>query len=159
MLSIIFTVITIFLFPGAFFLSHQGGADTDETSMFLTVRVCRLLEYFGINPASEEQVNMILRSSAHVVIFLILTTMLCISFMLLKKQHHFRIPAWVGAIFCVFCAWADEATKIFVDGRHFSVFDVGLNLVGCGVGFVIYAAVSVWISARSGNRNVSRETL
>lgn len=133
--------------------------------MFLTVRVCRLLEYLGINPVSEEQVNMILRSSAHVMIYLILTAMLCISFMLLGKQHHFIIPAWAGAIFCAFCAWADEATKIFVDGRHFSVLDVGLNMVGCGVGIVIYVIVSAWISAKQKRRaqrsieNVSRETL
>ena len=31
-------------------------------------------------------------------------------------------------------AWADEATKPLVQGRHFSWFDVGLNIEGIKVG-------------------------
>ena len=37
----------------------------------------------------------------------------------------------------VIWSWADERTKPFIEGRHFSWFDVGLNVCGVMLGWII----------------------
>ena len=39
-------------------------------------------------------------------------------------------------LFAIVWAWADEATKPLVQGRHFSWFDVGLNVLGIAIGMI-----------------------
>ena len=47
-------------------------------------------------------------------------------------------------IFPAVWSYADEATKPLIQGRHFSWFDVGLNLLGTVIGGLVVAVI-VWV--------------
>lgn len=115
------------------FLSHQNGDATYVTGMGLTKAVLDLAAWLGI-ALEAEALHMLLRRAAHVGLFLVFALLVMLTASSLRAQHAVRIPVWAPALFCVLFAWADEATKILVNGRHFSWIDVGLNLIGCAVG-------------------------
>ena len=71
-----------------------------------------------------------LRRLAHVVVYAVLTVLLAITL----KLGGYSPCLTAGTIVW---AWADEATKPLVQGRHFSWFDVGLNVLGIAIGMVI----------------------
>lgn len=54
-----------------------------------------------------------------------------------------RLPMWF-MIFPAVWSYADEATKPLIQGRHFSWFDVGLNLLGTVIGGLVVAVI-VWV--------------
>ena len=142
MASIVLSIITILWFITALFFSHQAGTATAQTSGTLAEWCFTLLKKAGLGGnLSAEAIDAVLRRSAHIIVFVILTALLCISLLLLKQQRKWKIPPWAGLIFCLFFSWADEATKIWIDGRHFSWTDVGLNAAGCAIGFLIYIIV------------------
>lgn len=102
-------------------LSHQNGEDTSKTSRELAEKLSFLQE-------DEETLNYRLRCAAHVVTYLILVLLLGVTLEL------GGLPYWpLGAV--LVWSWVDEATKPLVRGRHFSWRDVGLNWLGCGLGF------------------------
>ncbi len=104
------------------YLSHQDGAHTAVFSR-------RLAEQFG-GKADAEKINRIngkLRRFAHVFVFFVLTVLCRVAF-----DSYISIAA-----VCLW-AWADEATKPWIEGRHFSWYDVGLNLIGVGIGLVVW---------------------
>lgn len=142
MSSAILSVITILWFITAVFLSHQAGAATARTSGTLAGWCRNILEKLGLGGnLTAALIDDALRRSAHIIIFITLTALLCTSLFLLKRQHKWKIPPWAGLIFTLFFSWADEATKIRIDGRHFSWADVGLNAAGCLIGFLVYVLV------------------
>ena len=103
-------IVAILWFILEAWLSHTPGDKSGEESRSLSA-VLHVNEGF-------------LRKAAHVMMFAVLALLVALSF-----------PQW--------CLWlvagwalADEATKPFVLGRHFSWQDVGLNLLGTAVGIV-----------------------
>ena len=48
---------------------------------------------------------------------------------------------WTGVAVAVLWSFVDEATKVWIPGRHFSWIDVGLNLIGCMVGSLVRICV------------------
>ncbi len=106
------------------YLSHQNGAETAETSM----KLAEMIGKTGL--LGDEELNGKLRRVAHVVVFLVLSVL--VSLMLRSWCVDWR---FVLLVF-VWC-FADEVSKIFVDGRHFAWFDVGLNVVSCVIGVVV----------------------
>ncbi len=103
------------------YLSHQDGVHTAVFSR-------RLAEQLG-GKADAEKINRIngkLRRFAHVFVFFVLTVLCGVAF-----DRYIWIVA-VGL-----WAWADEATKPWIEGRHFSWYDVGLNLIGVGIGVLV----------------------
>ena len=76
----------------------------------------------------EETLNYRLRCAAHVVTYLILVLLLGIT------RALGGLPYWPLTVVLGW-SWVDEATKPLVRGRHFSWRDVGLNWLGCGLGF------------------------
>lgn len=103
------------------YLSHQDGAHTAVFSR-------RLAEQLG-GKADAEKINRIngkLRRFAHVFVFFVLTVLCGMAF---DSRY------WIAAV-CLW-AWADEATKPWIEGRHFSWYDVGLNLIGVGIGVLL----------------------
>ena len=75
-----------------------------------------------------------LRRYAHIILFAVFT------FLFTLTLHNFHSPYYLLA-FPLLYTWADEATKVFIPGRHFSWFDVGLNLIGVVIGVVLGFAV------------------
>ena len=76
-----------------------------------------------------------LRRIAHIVVFAVLTILLGLTI------YFGGLPIWLHVIVIVL-SYVDEATKPWIRGRHFSWFDVGLNLIGVGMGEAVMYCVS-----------------
>lgn len=124
----IFLAFTILWFLFMTYLSHQDGEHTGKTSLELAARLSFLSS--DINMLNRRLCRM-----AHVVLYAALAFLLGITL----KLGGYSLGLMAVAIVW---AWADEATKLLVQGRHFSWFDVGLNVLGIGIGMI--AVISVF---------------
>ena len=122
-MTYILLTLTTISFIILFYLSHQNGEDTHETSLNLT-------NHLSFLSADTETLYANLRRYAHIILFAIFT------FLFTLTLHNFHYPYYFLA-FQLLYTWADEATKVFIPGRHFSLFDVGLNLIGVVIGVVL----------------------
>ena len=112
--------LTVIWFIFMTFLSHQDGEHTGKTSR-------ELAEYLHFLNADINELNGILRRIAHIVVFAVLTVLLG-----LTLQFGDLPIGWI--VIVVVWSYVDEATKPWIQGRHFSWFDVGLNLMGTFLG-------------------------
>lgn len=113
-------------------LSHQSGPKTAQESRALARELQPLLP--GRDP---ETINFLLRKTAHVVVFAVLTVLASGAFVAGQSAVP---PAWVYGLLAVWC-WGDEVTKPLVPGRHFSWPDVGLNGAGVALGAFVWMAL------------------
>ena len=123
----IFLGFTILWFLFMTYLSHQDGEHTGRTSRELAEKLSAL-------DFLDSDINILngrLRRLAHVVVYAVLTVLLAITL----KLGSYSLWLTAGAIVW---AWADEATKPLVQGRHFSWLDVGRNVLGIAIGMVIH---------------------
>lgn len=121
-------LLTILWFILMTWLSHQDGDHTGKTSLDLAIRMKR---WFPVKDIGR--LNRQLRRAAHVTLFAVFALLLTGT---LKTA---KLPAGAvaaGFVLTVFWAWADEATKPIIPGRHFSWFDVRLNWIGTGIGIL-----------------------
>lgn len=109
-------------------LSHQDGEHTSKTSLELAIH---MKHWFPVKDIGK--LNKQLRSSAHVILFAVLTILLTGT---LRSAKVSAAGMAVGLILTALWAWADEATKPLIQGRHFSWFDVRLNWIGIGIGIL-----------------------
>lgn len=126
----IFLGFTILWFLFMTYLSHQDGEHTGRTSR-------ELVEKLSALDFLDSDINILngrLRRLAHAVVYAVLTVLLAIT---LKLGGH---SPWLTAGTIVW-AWADEATKPLVQGRHFSWSDVGRNVLGIVIGMVIVISI------------------
>lgn len=123
-----FLILTVLWFIFMTYLSHQDGEHTGKTSR-------EFAEKLSFLKAEPEILNCRLRKAAHVAVFLILTVLLGITL-------HLGGYSLRPMIFAVIWSYLDEATKPLVEGRHFSWFDVGLNLAGVAAGIALLAAAA-----------------
>ena len=134
--------ITVASFIIMTWLSHQNGEHTAQTSMNLA----RWLSF--INPDTEA-VNAWLRRYAHVYLFSIMTKLI------LMTLSAGGIHPLVGVPFLYVLAWIDEVTKPFIQGRHYHLEDVKLNMAGVTIGCVLFfgfTAIIYLIRIRISNR-------
>ena len=122
----IFLGFTILWFLFMTYLSHQDGEHTGRTSRELAEKLSAL----DFLDSDINILNRRLRRMAHVVLYAVLAFLLGITL----KLGGYSLGLMAVA---VVWAWADEATKPLVQGRHFSWFDVGRNVLGIAIGMVI----------------------
>ena len=122
----IFLGFTILWFLFMTYLSHLVGEHTGRTSRELAEKLSAL----DFLDSDINILNRRLRRMAHVVLYAVLAFLLGITL----KLGGYSLGLMAVA---VVWAWADEATKPLVQGRHFSWFDVGLNVLGIGMIAVI----------------------
>lgn len=122
MVFYVFLILTILWFLFMTYLSHQDGEHTGRTSRELAEKLSFLDSDINI-------LNGRLRRLAHVAVYAVLTILFAIT---LKLGGYF--PCLTAAT--IVWAWADEATKPLVQGRHFSWFDVGSNVLGIAIGMI-----------------------
>lgn len=111
-------------------LSHQNGEHTHQTSEVLAERIETLLHL----SVDINNLNRIIRRIAHIVVFAVLSVLLGLTVLSGGKLF------WL-LLFPFLWSYVDEATKPMIQGRHFSWFDVWLNLSGCIIGYAILTAV------------------
>ena len=122
----IFLAFTILWFLFMTYLSHQDGEHTGRTSRELAEKLSAL-------DFLDSDINILngrLRRLAHVMVYAVLAVLLAIT---LKLGGH---SVWL-TVGTIVWAWADEATKPLVQGRHFCWRDVGRNVRGIAIGMVI----------------------
>lgn len=122
----IFLSLTILWFLFMTYLSHQDGEHTGKASRELAEKLSAL-------DFLDSDINILngrLRRLAHVVVYAVLAVLLGTTL----ELGGYSLWLTVGTIVW---AWADEATKPLVQGRHFSWFDVGLNVLGIVIGILI----------------------
>lgn len=113
----IFLILTILWFILMTCLSHQDGEHTGRTSYGLAERLSA-----HIHSVDVDDVNGKLRRSAHIIVFAVFTILLGLTL------WAGELPMWWITV-VIGWSYIDEATKPLIEGRHFSWFDVGLNLV------------------------------
>ena len=113
-------LLTVLWFFFMTYLSHQDGEHTGRASRELAERL-RFLD------ADIDDLNGKLRRAAHIVVFAVLTLLLGLTLRLGGLPLGWLLMAAVWS-------YVDEATKPWIQGRHFSWFDVGLNLAGTFLG-------------------------
>ncbi|MCD7859019.1 MAG: VanZ family protein [Firmicutes bacterium] len=116
------------------YLSHQGGAETAQTSLWLAALL------------GDLALDALLRRAAHVGLFFVLSTLVSLTLRSWKLDWRLSFLAF---------AWcfADEATKVLVDGRHFSWFDVGLNGIGAAAGILLSRGMALLRDGRGRTRD------
>ena len=112
------------------YLSHQNGEETTELSKGI---VEKIIEYFQI--VNYNEIHCIIRKMAHTFVFCILTIL--VLFTLSQKCKDRKIFIFT-TVLIILWAWMDEFTKLSIPGRHFSWYDVLLNLLGVIVGVLIF---------------------
>lgn len=120
----IYLILTVIWFVFMTFLSHQNGEQTGKASMGLAKKLC----FARIN---VNELNSYLRKAAHVFLFLVFNILIIVTL-----KSYLLNPLY-GVAAAVIWSWADERTKPFIEGRHFSWFDVGLNVCGVMIGWII----------------------
>ena len=111
---------TILWFIFMTYLSHQDGEHTGKTSR-------ELAEHLRFLDNDINDLNGKLRRAAHIVVFAVFTFLLGLTLKVGRISLGWMMMA-------VAWSYVDEATKPWIQGRHFSWFDVGLNLIGIFVG-------------------------
>lgn len=112
------------------YLSHQNGEETTEFSKGI---VERIIEYF--QRGNYNEIHCIIRKIAHPFVFCILAIL--VLFTLSQKWKNRKVFI-IAIIFMTLWTWIDEFTKLSIPGRHFSWYDVSLNLLGVIAGVLIF---------------------
>ena len=128
-MNYLFLSLTIISFVTLIYLSHQNGKATHETSLTLA----RILSFLS---SDKEKLHILLRRSAHIILFFVFSLFFTLTL------RSFSLSLFLLA-FPFLYSWADEATKVFTPGRHFSWFDVGLNMIGTVLGVLLGVAVII----------------
>ena len=108
-----------------FFLSHQNGPDTFNTSHGFTVWLAQLLG------TDVELTHGVVRKIAHVGLYFVLVLLLC------GWQALSGRKLWIALALAVVFSVIDEGTKPLVAGRHCDIEDILLNDVGALLGYVV----------------------
>lgn len=130
-MTLVLSIVTALWFIFMTWLSHQDGEHTRETSE----KLAENLSFF--NP-DKDVLHHYLRRVAHVIVFLVLVILLELTLLTAGKNPY------CGVFPCLVWALIDEVTKLLIKDRHFSWSDVGLNLLGVGIGCVGVAS-AIWI--------------
>lgn len=116
------------------YLSHQNGEGTTELSVGITEKI---IKYFHLTNYYNE-IHLLIRQLAHITLFAIFMVLILLT--LSQKWQNKKI--FIGAILLtVLWTWGDEITKISIPERHFSWRDVLLNLLGVGIGIIIFKSI------------------
>ena len=121
-MTYILLMLIIISFIILFYLSHQNEEDTHETSQTLA-------NHFSFLSPDTDTLHSNLRRYAHIILFSVFSFLFTLTLNTLFLPYYFLA-------FPLLYTWADEATKVFIPGRHFSWFDVGLNIIGVVIGVV-----------------------
>ncbi|MDO5337433.1 MAG: VanZ family protein [Eubacteriales bacterium] len=113
-------ILTILWFFFMTYLSHQDGEHTSRASRDLA-------EHLRFLDTDINDLNGKLRRAAHIVVFAVFT-------FLLGLTLDFGGASLKWMIIAAVWSYVDETTKPWIQGRHFSWFDVGLNLIGTAIG-------------------------
>ena len=112
------------------YLASQRLADTTRLSAALTHWILDLLQLPG--QTWYMRVFDGLRLAAHILMFFVLAVLLSTAFVLTTGNTHRSYVYSLGV--CGILAVSSELGKLLVPGRHCSLLDMLLNILGCLLG-------------------------
>lgn len=122
------------------FLSSQNGTETENTSSFLAKWIANMI-YDNPRQWQITPIDSAFRKAAHVVIYAVFGGILY------SLSSCFELKAWRKFGICtaivVLVSVLDELHKLPIDGRHFDIPDVFLNIVGGVVILLIITIVNI----------------
>ena len=119
----LFIILTVIWFIFMTYLSHEDGEHTSKTSL----RLAKLLTFLGDD---IKEIDRYLRKLAHIVVFAVFAVFFCITVRIAN------LPVWMMSLVYIFTI-VDEVTKPLIRGRHFSIYDVMLNIAGTSIGVLV----------------------
>ena len=128
------------------FLSSQDISGTTEISAAITRFTLKLFRLPG--QTYYMYVFDGLRSAAHVGVFLVTSAAIWTAFFV-STDKRYEACIWSAGV-CLAFSVGSEMGKLFVPGRHCSVTDMFLNILGCAVGAGIVCALI--IPGKKGNK-------
>ena len=122
------------------FLSSQNGTKTENTSGFLAKLVANIL--YGESAKKHIiMIDSVFRKSAHIIIYAVFGGILY------SLSNCFKMKEWRKLGICtsivILISVLDELHKLPIDGRHFDIPDVFLNIVGGVVVLLIIAILNI----------------
>ena len=134
----VLAIFVLFLMKVSFQPGTVSGAETNMISTFMAERILD-------TPTADQiaVVNRLLRYAAHLSLFFILSFMLTyVCFFMFRGFLRFLGMGGVVFIAC-FLSYYTEYKKQFIDGRHFDMADVRLNIIGClaGIACMLFSYV------------------
>ncbi|MFI3227130.1 MAG: VanZ family protein [Clostridia bacterium] len=129
-----------------FLLSSQNGEQTFNLSNGVSSNIIDVF-FKGMTQAESVKIHEYLRKVAHISLFGVLGMLLSLIFNIIfsEKGKWGYIISFFISVFCFSgIAFFDEWRKQFIDGRHFDMIDVKLNLVSGFLGVIfVFIAIKV----------------
>lgn len=114
----------IFWVSFIFFMSHQSGNVSSNTSFFF-VKV--ILMYFPNNFLGKiEIMSFLIRKLAHILEYFILGILV----LELVKEYPIKKSVLVSMLICICLSCIDEIHQIFIVGRNGTIVDVLIDTIG-----------------------------
>ena len=113
-----------------FIMSSYTGNDSSNQSNIVVMFISRL---FNIDNLSL--LSIIIRKTAHVLEFLILSILFC------NVLYLYNINVYFSIIFSFIYAIFDEIHQLFIIGRTGQALDVIIDSFGILIGFIIYRLI------------------
>ena len=140
-------------------LSFQEGDSSSRMTQAVVKRIGEAVFDEELTASQVDALNLFLRSTAHFVLFSMLSFGLCTVAFLVFSRPAGRILGLIFNMFiCVVLAYGTEYFKQFIDGRHFQLEDAWLNIYGVVLGlcsFMITGLIfwAIGIRTRSGRND------
>ncbi|CAM2760538.1 VanZ family protein [Hathewaya histolytica] len=122
-----------------FYFSHQVGDVSSKNNHFIVSYVDKisssLVKFIGY-----DNLNVLVRKSAHVTEYLILFLLLFYGFYRFYKNTRYKClwkSSVLSALSTILYACTDEFHQIFVIGREGKIFDVFVDSIGALIGIII----------------------
>ena len=143
-ISMIWAVVIIF-FAGAYYLSSQNGIATFNLTNPFATKLANLLHNGKASAKQIYDINMMLRKAGHLGVYFLLSIVLCNAFCITNHLINHNVNMLLISIItlCILSAFAfyDEWHKQFIPGRHMTLSEAGLNIVGVVIGIVVMNGV------------------
>ena len=127
-----------------FILSGQDSQESSQTSGFVVDLLTRIFK--------NEVPHDLIRTAAHFSEYAVLAFFVNNA----SRAYNVRLFPLFSLIFSWAYAWTDEIHQIFVDGRAFQLFDLGVDLCGIILGTIIFKILIVIIEKFSDKRKSSK---
>ena len=114
-----------------FYMSSRPGDESADMSFNLLV----VFEVF-FPFVEEELLHLLIRKLAHVTVYMVLFLLLANALKqhISERTYMYTYAALIGFLYAV----TDEVHQVFVPGRSGNVFDVLIDIVGLGIGLLLF---------------------
>lgn len=129
------TILTFSWMGLIFYFSHQPGSVSSELSSSLLLVLDEVLNFSSVY-VDMTFIHLILRKSAHFLVYLVLGILLLHTIYLFLKK--LKVSSLIAVIFGFLFALSDEFHQTFIPGRSGELRDVLIDTVGIFFGVFIY---------------------